>query len=416
MADEGGNEEHVVKSNASIFEELCFLVWGPNVKEEVFRRWTQGFVFSPDESSALVQEQGGPCAVIASVQAYILKNMLFCDGVIVSSTSNWRQLTGKRTCKYHKSVCNQELHHQTNKEICSLLSQVECNSVSEARSLIERNLHIFEGRFGVLLFLYSMILTRGINLIKIEMSDPGEPLVDENFGYGSQTLINLLMTGQAVSNVWNLSKALGGLELKGIPKQSQIGFLTVLEAHRYCEVGSFLKCPIYPVWLLGSETHITVLFSIDSSLTGLESPKEEAQRVFKSFDEQENGFIESDKLGDVLDSLGLETDPEYITFMKTRLDPDSIGVILLPNFMDEFFPGESIQPLWTDPFIVYHYNGLGIKNDMLPSKKVVYIEGMASIEPTDNSHIAEEEIITCLKTKWSGISVTWQSRYPPSLN
>ena len=27
------------------------------------------------------------------------------------------------------------------------------------------------------------------------------------------------------------------------------------------QVGSFLKCPMYPVWLLGSETHLTVFFS-----------------------------------------------------------------------------------------------------------------------------------------------------------
>ncbi|XP_031560557.1 ubiquitin carboxyl-terminal hydrolase MINDY-3-like isoform X2 [Actinia tenebrosa] len=329
---------------------------------------------------------------------------------------------GTSTCRnsespqYHKSVCEQQLKHQSNKETINLLSQTQCNSSSEARSLIERNIHIFEGHFGILLFLYSMILTRGISTIKDEMGDPGEPLVDENFGFGSQTLINLLMTGQAVSNVWNLSKEVSGLELKGIAKQSQVGFLTLLEAHRYCEVGSFLKFPIYPIWLLGSETHITVLFSTNQSLSGPESPKEEAQRVFKSFDEQENGFIESDKLTDVLHKLGLETDPEYVTFMKSRLDPDSIGIILLPNFMDEFFPGESTSQ-WTGPFTVYHYNGLGVKqSDSQLPRKVMYSEGIACIEPTDLSHIAEEEIISCLKTKWTGITVTWHSKYPPSVN
>ena len=30
--------------------------------------FTLGFVFSAEEPSALVQEQGGPCAIIASVQ------------------------------------------------------------------------------------------------------------------------------------------------------------------------------------------------------------------------------------------------------------------------------------------------------------------------------------------------------------
>ena len=34
-----------------------------------------GFVFSPDEPSALVQYEGGPCSVIAPVQAHIFKNI-----------------------------------------------------------------------------------------------------------------------------------------------------------------------------------------------------------------------------------------------------------------------------------------------------------------------------------------------------
>lgn len=35
-----------------------------------------GFEFSDCEPSALVQRQGGPCAVIAPVQAYLLKTIL----------------------------------------------------------------------------------------------------------------------------------------------------------------------------------------------------------------------------------------------------------------------------------------------------------------------------------------------------
>ena len=46
-------------------------------------------------------------------------------------------------------------------------------------------------------------------------------------------------------------------ELKGIETQSEVGFLTLLERLRYCEVGTYLKNPKYPVWVLGSETHLT---------------------------------------------------------------------------------------------------------------------------------------------------------------
>lgn len=92
-------------------ERIRDLLWGGTIKWDIFRRWSQGrfnmvllnlvalfevlncvfpsklflflfmrrgsgFEFSDVEPSALVQRQGGPCAVIAPVQAYLLKNLL----------------------------------------------------------------------------------------------------------------------------------------------------------------------------------------------------------------------------------------------------------------------------------------------------------------------------------------------------
>lgn len=48
--------------------------------------------------------------------------------------------------------------------------------------------------------------------------------------------------------------------------------------------------------------------------------------------------------------------------------------------------------------------------------KFVYSEGLASIEPTDFSHIAEQQIVTCLKTKWPGMWLEWNGKTVPSLN
>lgn len=54
-----------------------------------------GFVFSEDEPTALVQEEGGPCAVIAPVQAFLLKNILFSGhGMQAHRKESWRQLSG----------------------------------------------------------------------------------------------------------------------------------------------------------------------------------------------------------------------------------------------------------------------------------------------------------------------------------
>lgn len=56
--------------------EICQLLWGPSIRQEIFHRWSQGFEFSDCEPSALVQRDGGPCCVIAPVQAYLMKILL----------------------------------------------------------------------------------------------------------------------------------------------------------------------------------------------------------------------------------------------------------------------------------------------------------------------------------------------------
>lgn len=100
-------------------------------------------------------------------------------------------------------------------------------------------------------------------------------------------------------------------ELLGVDKQSSVGFLALLEHLRYCEVGSFLKNPKSPVWILGSETHLTVMFSFEKQLvTAEETPTELAQRVFQSYDPENRNFISSDLLQDVLSSLNLVSEPE----------------------------------------------------------------------------------------------------------
>lgn len=55
----------------------------------LFKIFYLGFSFSPDEQTALVQFQGGPCAVIVPVQAYILKNIITTR----SESDDWRQVS-----------------------------------------------------------------------------------------------------------------------------------------------------------------------------------------------------------------------------------------------------------------------------------------------------------------------------------
>lgn len=92
------------QSESSELVEIRALLWGNQLSDTVFARWSQGqcksqflltlcntflnlspstttaspagFEFSEVESTALVQYQGGPCAVIAPVQAYLLQSLL----------------------------------------------------------------------------------------------------------------------------------------------------------------------------------------------------------------------------------------------------------------------------------------------------------------------------------------------------
>jgi len=111
--------------------------------------------------------------------------------------------------------------------------------------------------YGVLLFMYSVFLTKGSELVAADISDTSEPLIHSTYGYGGQSLINLMLTGRAVAHVWDNEQDVGGLKLRGICEQSDIGFITLMEQMRYCTVGSFFKNPRYPVWVMGSDTHLT---------------------------------------------------------------------------------------------------------------------------------------------------------------
>lgn len=70
---------------------------------------------------------------------------------------------------------------------------------------------MLKGQYGILLLLYTVICTKGVSEICSEMSDPTEPMIDSTYGYGSQSLINLMLTGRAVSHVWDHDQDISGL-------------------------------------------------------------------------------------------------------------------------------------------------------------------------------------------------------------
>ena len=82
---------------------------------------------------------------------------------------------------------------------------------------------------GVVCLVYSVILTKGVEALTNDMDFEGIVLVNE-YGYASQELINTMLVGKSCSNCHDGDKDVdGGLILKGIQRQSDIGFLTYFE-------------------------------------------------------------------------------------------------------------------------------------------------------------------------------------------
>ncbi|CDQ86960.1 unnamed protein product [Oncorhynchus mykiss] len=77
-------------------------------------------------------------------------------------------------------------------------------------------------------------------------------------------------------------------------------------------------------------------------LVAPESPSEQARRVFQTFDPEDNGFIPDCLLEEVMKALDLVSEPEYyVSLMKSKLDPEGLGIVLLAPFLLEFFPDQT---------------------------------------------------------------------------
>eukprot|EP00933_Yihiella_yeosuensis_P045851 TRINITY_DN41280_c0_g1_i1.p1 TRINITY_DN41280_c0_g1~~TRINITY_DN41280_c0_g1_i1.p1 ORF type:complete len:204 (-),score=31.87 TRINITY_DN41280_c0_g1_i1:425-1036(-) len=123
---------------------------------------------------------------------------------------------------------------------------------------------------GVLLFLYSAMATRGASMVRKDADVPEEVSMVAAHGYCAQEAVNLLLTGLATSNTFDGTKHLGSedsidsVTLQGIGSQPKVGFLSLFEAFGSLHVGTFLKSPRWPVWVVHAESHYSVLFGSET--------------------------------------------------------------------------------------------------------------------------------------------------------
>lgn len=180
-----------------------------------------------------------------------------------------------------------------------------------------------------------------------------------------QEIVNLLLSGQAVANVFDGRMDLdGGMSLKGIPASVEVGFLTLLESLNFCKVGQFLKCPKWPIWVVGSESHYTVLFALDIGVQDENELEEREARIRKAFDAQDQsgggGFISVEGFHQVIRETGIDLPPEKLDHLR------GAGFIVWSEFwqvlldLDKRFGGlkDPTGSMGKKVFDLYHFNGI----------------------------------------------------------
>lgn len=256
----------------------------------------QGLYFSEDISYGLVQAEGGPCGALAVVQAYTLKHLLKAHGSqtvtggAIPHDKRWKALVegmadilgncagsgnivvalpgppSSSVClasssKYRPDGLTEVLHTWSFRSRAQLVDFLSADRIS---SLLQEP----EG-CGVAAFCYSCALSHGLDKLERTMGLSGDggqfqgPLIG-GYDYAGQAFVNLTLSGSATSQVFNDSKEIGGVTMHGVPRQSEIGFLTRMEKHGHMEVGSYYKSPRLPIWVIQSESHYSCIFSLDN--------------------------------------------------------------------------------------------------------------------------------------------------------
>lgn len=393
--------------------QLFSIVFGADVTKAILAQWTnQGIRFSPDRDTSMgfVQHEGGPCGVLAALQAFVLKHLLFpseelreanhyvapvedltCFSDEVKSRALIRGMVeilflcgnGERAVIANLSIFSNvvqgaegSVHDMIGKalegfsigsgaDLHKILRVESQKSKEEAVEKLEAMLPVFNSRMGALLFLISALLSRGLDCIQAERDDPTQPLVTAPFGHASQEIVNLLLSGEAVAHVFDGQMDLGGgMSLKGISHHVEVGFLTLMESLNFCKVGQYLKCPKWPIWVVGSESHYTVLFALDSSVQDENEFEMRESQIRRAFDARDQsgggGFIGVEGFHQVLKETNIHLPPHkmdglcnsgfivWSEFWQTLLELDnSLGGLKDSSGLN----GKKV-------FNVYHFNGI----------------------------------------------------------
>jgi hypothetical protein len=336
------------------------------------------------------------------------------------------------------------------KELHRLVRFCDVTSISSLHQQLQNLLPGFRSPMGALLLLFSALLSRGLDAVQADRDDPDQPLVTTPFGHASQEIVNLLLCGHAVPNVFDGNMDMGGgMCLKGIPTSVEVGFLTLLESLNLCKVGQHLKCPKWPIWVIGSESHYSILFAFTPTVQEESEFDNREMLVRQAFDAQDQsgggGFITAEALQQILPDLNIEFSQDVLNTLCSSdiVVWNDLWQALLQLDKSKGGLKDSCNTLRRRQFDVYHFNGIAktvptIGNVSHQRPRLTKIEVSVPPKWTPDVVLAEEfkasggdmsqeasdsgashpepaqhaPLVDCIRTRWQRATCHWTGDAP----
>lgn len=170
---------------------------GGSVVNEDMSRWLkQGFSFSdlPEFPLGLKQGQGGPCGVLAAVQAELLIQCLFLEknaeiddkSIRVDKASLQKAFIASLTSILDRAKSGStfaiveptaDIVDDIQMLSTSLFRVLLIPSVDSLKAYLSTHIRLFFSNVGCLLFLISLVCTRGIDVVHSDMDNPEHTLI-----------------------------------------------------------------------------------------------------------------------------------------------------------------------------------------------------------------------------------------------
>ncbi|KAJ3259079.1 hypothetical protein HK103_002966 [Boothiomyces macroporosus] len=271
----------IILSKFTLIEEkeLSNILFPKSPKPGFSPEWKgKGFNFQtiPELQYGLIQSKGGPCGLLASCQAVIIKHLLIMKAVKNNHLKPTAQQSRRalidalteiiwRAGENRAILVLQNTENRTG-DLTAGLGYMELNYKQSLWDNLDSHIKQDGRGNGLIQFLMSVILSRGTSKVKGDMDEMSECLMGKH-SYCTQDMVNLILVGKAISNPHDGNIDLGGQLFKGINEPCEIGQLSLFEYYENLNIGKHAKNPKYPIYVICSESHYTCMFCT-GSMTG----------------------------------------------------------------------------------------------------------------------------------------------------